>query len=248
MVSVTLNLNTAETSLKPNDDVQLTTTIHSNGAAISDIQYRYMGRVGGTSKSIRDATGTSCTYKLKVLGDVSFKVEVGYSCNGEYKWVSSNEVTVHSQYYLSEFICNYSSNMSSAWNSTLSAISAGKEKREDGFILDLVRGGGYDVRTFSVNGSCSSLVTNTKPQMYFNMPSNVDLNLGADRLTIGDFHTHSPLTNCSDQLRNPGASDDDTSQIRKWPWIVHDYAETIHAGESASKTSKDYTYGNTTTY
>ena len=243
---VRVNLSISNTTLQPGQSVQMSSSF-SSSAPVTDVAYRYLGRIGTTTKVIAGEEASTCAYTLIVLGEVYFKAEVGFSYNGEYKWVSSDEVAVSSKFYLSEFLCNYSGNMTAAWASTLNATANGTEKREDGFIVDLLQGGGFALCSYFSSDPCSALKPSSTQTMYSNLPAGYNIKDGA-RLTIGDFHTHPPLTNCSDQHRVGGASGPDLEGVRKWPWVVHDYEGTLYGGDPANKPSKDYTYGDSTTY
>lgn len=237
----------------PGSNIDLTATITTSGVvSITDKRFEvfYGGNwLESSIKSPGDPIDQGNTYtinnaEINILGKLMYRLKIEYTCNGvEETPIYSNVVSTYSQYTASAFSTKFASDMSSAWSKTVESTIANQgTKYEYGFA------GYYDAGSreilidggmVSASASCSTLEFGINPSTITHSGP-INPYYGAN-FTVGNFHTHPPLTYCSSSYSLiAGPSDTDKASTNKFPQIVRAYTTTVNGGHNINLPLKDY--------
>lgn len=181
--------------------------------------------------------------QINVLGELKYRLRMECNCNGAASTIYSSEVSTYSQYTGSQFTTRFASEIYSAWSQTVSStIAHPGTKYEYGFS-------GYfhaSRRQIEVDGTITSTSapcgTTVVGQNLPEKPTYSDVNpqYGVS-FTVGNFHTHPPLTYCSSsESISPGPSSIDMNSITHYPRIVRTYNQTVQGGHNINAPTADY--------
>lgn len=240
---VTATLDAISATVTPGETVDLTATISiSNGVVITEksFEVNYKSVWYGVSSAFEPITQDSiCSLQdaeINVPGSLKYRLKIIYTCNGAAGAIAySNEVSTYSQYTSAQFMTQFATQMNDAWAQTkTSSIANPGTKYEYGFNVYYNPANKQielDGTIVSANVSCN---TDT---LFLGLP--VDRPLGG--YTLGGFHTHPPLTYCSNNRSIvPGPSTFDISRTKPYPQIVRTYTNTVSGGHNINLAITDH--------
>ncbi len=243
-------------TVKPGENIILQVDLVKTGN-VTDIEYEFEAYFDGGWKSLGPkSTSNTLIYPVRVVGHIIFRVTVRYTCNGNYYVIDSNAQPVLAQYCLEDFMSSYQFDMQDAWHKTVAATQADHLNHEFGFDLQFDGTGGvgtsatppmppptYTLVHFSNVATCAALV-NQSTTITSN-PYGAQPEIG-DIWTVGNYHTHPPLTYCGNQYyRTPGpsAAPYDMGRSSHYPHVVRDYdVLEVRGGHAINLPTKDYVY------
>lgn len=249
--TVSATLSSVAETVRPGSTINLTASITTSGAVTItdkrfDVYYRGVWHETAILFDSAIDLGSTFTYNnvmVNVLGELGYRLKITYICNGVESTVYSNEVSTYSQYTSTELLAEFASEMSSCWSQTVASTIANQgTKYEYGFSAYYHASGDRKVKIYgsivSASVSCGTgvllLGLDERPT------SQVDPTYGAD-FTVGNFHTHPPLTYCpSNHSIVPGPSTIDMGSTTNYPRIVRTYTNTVNGGHDINLSLTDH--------
>jgi hypothetical protein len=220
---------------------------------VLDVSYE-IGKAGdfAAQQWIIQSGGLTCSARAKKSGTWKIRAVVTLY---DATTVVSNTVNLTVQYPDVNTVKNngtVSSNMSAVWQATKNAASS-SGRYEKGFVIYAnTTTFAYECGTVS-NGTTVSCGT-VAGIGYISSESSANLSpVTGGRYIVATFHTHTPLTYCSNTYKRPtGPSSVDISEANGLPGILYDYVGQyfddvkytgIIGGHSINAASQIYLYG-----
>ncbi|TKC06959.1 hypothetical protein [Pedobacter frigoris] len=251
MCTVSAMLSSIAPMVRPGTNINLSASITTSGSATiidKGFQVYYQGTWSELSIKFDTQTDQGNTYALNdaeinVLGELRYRLKIVYTCNGVESTVYSNEVSTYSRYTSTEFLAEFASQMSSAWSQTVASTIANQgTKFEYGFAVYYrasTRNVELDGSIVSDSAPCGT-VTFGVVLNNITLPVTIDPFYGTS-FTVGNFHTHPPITYCSsNESLVPGSSDKDLGFTTKYPRIVRTYTNTVSGGHNINLPLTDH--------
>jgi ferredoxin len=257
---VSATLDFIITTTTPGATISLTATINNVYAATIDFmefEVFYNGRWGsGVNYGLEQPIFQGNTYaarniEINVLGHLRYRLKVDFTCLGSTSTIYSNEVTTYSRYSAYEFMDRFASEMSSAWAQTKTSSAANPGTKYEygfsGFFNPITRKIEVDEGISSISTPCGTVAISQGliERPVFNHTDPYYGNL----FTIGNFHTHPPITYCGiNESIEPGPSSIDLSSVKEFPRIVRTYSQKLIGGHEINLPFADYfTHGKSVT-
>jgi|GEM_PF-5542712 len=251
MCSVSATMAPIQSTVRPGTKINLATTIYTTAAVtVTDKRFDvwYRGEWHETAIIYDEPAitqGNTFTYnnaQVNVLGELRYRLKITYTCNGVPSTVYSNVISTYSQYTSANLMAEFSTEMASCWSQTVASSVANQGKKyEYGFsayfdcVDKKVSVWGSIVSTSVGCGTLGFGVTlDERPT------DQVDPTYGAD-FTVGNFHTHPPLTYCSSIYSLvPGPSSLDLGYNTSYPRIARTYSNTVTGGHNINLPLTDH--------
>ncbi|TKC06961.1 hypothetical protein [Pedobacter frigoris] len=251
MCTVSAMLSSIASTVRPGTNINLNATITTSGAvSITDKAFEVYYQDTWLEGSIKFDTefDQGNTYainnaEINVLGALKYRLKIIYTCNGVESTTYSNEVNTYSRYTSTEFLSEFASQMSSAWSQTVASTTASQgTKFEHGFAVyyrAATRNVELDGATVSASAACG-VATFGVTLSERTLSGTIDPFYGAN-FTVGNFHTHPPLTFCSsNESLAPGPSNVDLGFTTNYPRIVRTYTNTVSGGHNINLSLTDH--------